>query len=614
MRSLAVFGALLGAALAAPTHLLQPRAPESPFTIAKPGGVKEVIVVEDNTLNSTVYNEESILVSAKDVASKRAIPAQLPLEFVNNFGGGNVNAYLSGLDSDGAIVFLKKDGSLIYPSSGGSKVPVQIKEDIAIPLPPKGEKLKLILPITITSARIYFCEGDLSFFMVLAGNGDGLVQPSLSNLADPSSGLNWGFVELTYTDKLVLYANISYVDFVGMILGMSLTVTDGSPNQLTHGLHGAAVVDICNDLITQSSSDGFPWSNLCIANEEGEPIRVLSPNEFSVINPEPFEKYWQPYVDQVWQRFTSSPLLLNTQTEAGKVECQVKEDGIMHCNGDNRGYGKPTARDIWGCDSGPFGKKVEDNGIHLAVIPRLCAAFVRSTLLLEGGSTQPDLDSSHYYGTNPTHHYSRIVHKYEVDGKGYAFAYDDVNPDGIENASGTVSSGAVDTLTIFIGEPPAGLVAPQQPSGKPSPTEEPTPSETTAPSKTPAASGLPETSDVADPVENPQIPDKPQSPKPSALPGRPETVVNPQVPDAPPKDSPSPSPSPKPSAPEPAPSTGAQSGSCYTEGVWNCVGGKQFQRCASGAWTFLQPVAPGTSCVAGVSQDLNMVQRRVFKA
>lgn len=27
-----------------------------------------------------------------------------------------------------------------------------------------------------------------------------------------------------------------------------------------------------------------------------------------------------------------------------------------------------------------------------------------------------------------TNHLSRMVYKYEVDGKGYAFSYDDVNP------------------------------------------------------------------------------------------------------------------------------------------------------------------------------------------
>ncbi|KAH7324976.1 glucanase B [Stachybotrys elegans] len=452
MKSFALLSALLGLTVALPTKVFNLRqVNDKGFTIAHPGGSKNVVVEEANTLNGTLTSNSTVLFHP----GKRQIPAQLPLEFVNNFGGSQVNAYLSGLDSNNAIVFLAADGSLIYPSSGGAEVPTLISENIAIPLPPQGETLRIVLPITISSARIYFCEGDLSFFMVKTATGDGLVQPSLSNLEDPSSGLNWGFVELTYTNDLVLFANISFVDFVGMILGMQLTVTDGSATQTTHGLHSSAVNDICNDLLAQSSADNFPWHRLCVADEFGQPIRVLSPNEYSVINPADFESYWQPYVDQAWAHYASTPLVINTQTEAGDINCQVSGD-VLSCDGDNRGYAKPTARDIWGCDSGPFGKLEGDNGIHLAVIPRLCSAFVRSTLFLEGGHIQPSLDSSHYYGADPTHHYSRVVHKYEVDGKGYAYSYDDVNPDGNENASGVVSSGAVDTLTIFVGAPPEG--------------------------------------------------------------------------------------------------------------------------------------------------------------
>jgi len=44
------------------------------------------------------------------------------------------------------------------------------------------------------------------------------------------------------------------------------------------------------------------------------------------------------------------------------------------------------------------------------------------------------------------------VHKYEVDGTGYAFAYDDVNA-GTENASGSVSSNQVKLLTFTVGGP-----------------------------------------------------------------------------------------------------------------------------------------------------------------
>jgi hypothetical protein len=71
--------------------------------------------------------------------------------------------------------------------------------------------------------------------------------------------------------------------------------------------------------------------------------------------------------------------------------------------------------------------------------------------------------------------------------------------------------------------------------------------------------------------------------------------------------------------------SGALSGACSTEGQWNCIGGTTFQRCASGVWSVVEPVAAGTSCTAGQSTNLkvaaakrddesvsNLHRRRVF--
>ncbi|EHK45968.1 uncharacterized protein TrAtP1_013048 [Trichoderma atroviride] len=448
MRYLTVLTALLGAVSAAPSLISRAK---SPFSVAKPGDAQDIIITANNTLNGTFHSSTTTIVN-KNAIHSRALGGSLPIKLVNSFSGGQVNAYISGLDSDGRVVFVAADGSLVYPSSGGSAVPVAITSNIAIPLPAQGNSITVTVPIVITSARIYFSEGSLQFFMVKIPNGDGLVQPSPTNLSDPSAGVNWGFVELSYTTGLAVYANISYVDFVGMILSMTLSVKDGSGTQVTKGLSSTAVSQICNGLVQQGNSDGFPWSSMCVANSAGTPIRALSPNDYNVINSAGFQNYWSAYVDQVWNQYTNNPLTINTQS-VGNVNCQVS-GGTLNCSGDNRGYAKPTAGDIWGCNSGPFAIQGGDNAIHTAVVPRLCAAFVRSTLLIAGGNVQPGVASSQYYTVNPTNHYSRLVHSLEVDGRGYAFPYDDVNPDG-ENASGTLASGSPDTLTVFVGAPPS---------------------------------------------------------------------------------------------------------------------------------------------------------------
>ncbi|KAL6852144.1 glycoside hydrolase family 64 protein [Trichoderma novae-zelandiae] len=449
MRTFTLLAALIGAVSAAPS--LTPRA-ASPFSVASPGGVHDITITANNTLNGT-YHSPNTTDSNRYASQAKALPGHLPIKLVNSLGGGRINAYISGLDSANRVVFVRGDGSLVYPSSGGSTAPVPIHDHIEIPLPAKGKSITVTVPIVLTSARIYFAEGTLPFFIVKIPTGDGLVQPSPSNLKDPSAGVNWGFVELSYTAAKAIYANISYVDFVGMILSMSLSVTDGSGTQVTKGLHSYALKEICEGLAKQTSKDGFPWSSMCITDSAGKPIRALAPGDFGAVKPAAFQHYWTPYVDKVWSHYTKTHLTINTQTPAGDVKCQVSGNQLK-CQGDNRGYSKPTAADIWGCNSGPFAIKAGDNDIHKAVVPRLCAAFVRSTLLIPGGNVQPGVSRSKYYKVGPTNHYSRLVHHFEVDGRGYAFPYDDVNPNGNENASGTLASGAPKKLTVFVGAPP----------------------------------------------------------------------------------------------------------------------------------------------------------------
>ena len=43
------------------------------------------------------------------------------------------------------------------------------------------------------------------------------------------------------------------------------------------------------------------------------------------------------------------------------------------------------------------------------------------------------------------------MHENNIDGKGYAFAYDDVQPDGGEDQSGKVNAGDPKAFTIIVG-------------------------------------------------------------------------------------------------------------------------------------------------------------------
>ncbi|KAK8061896.1 glycoside hydrolase family 64 protein [Apiospora phragmitis] len=405
-----------------------------PITV-DPGSAGDIIMTSGNTLNGTKY------------PSKLANTASLQLSLQNNLGD-NVNAYITGKDRNNALVILQTDGTYYYPNPSGSTAPLKVSAPVAIPLGSQGTTKQVTLPDYLTSGRIYFAVGTINFFTVLNDAGEiGLVQPAAENPRDPSAGVEWGFVEFTYNESGV-WANLSFVDFVGPSFSMQLELAGGA-TQAVKGLQPGAVAKICDEMVAQAAQDGQPWDKMCVKSSAGKSLRVISPLKYRALNPDALGSYYNSYIDKVWQKYSGEDLTVDTQSAPGKVACRVNGN-TLNCAGDNRGYQKPAIDDILGCNSGPFTVQPGDNAVHAAVVPRLCAAFYRSTLLLDGGNVQPHMPSSSYYTTNPTIQYGRIVHKYEIDGVGYTFAYDDVNPDG-ENAAGVLAGANPKLFSITAG-------------------------------------------------------------------------------------------------------------------------------------------------------------------
>ncbi|KAI0968617.1 glycoside hydrolase family 64 protein [Xylaria arbuscula] len=416
-------------------------------TVATPGGVNDIIITPDNILNSTTDRTPAGSNSKVILKTNSAQDTALPISVVNNFGD-NMYVYLTGQDSSGTPVLLGANGQFVYPSADGSGVPAEITANIALPLGSQGSTTQITLPQALISARIWLAQGQLKFYTVKDGNGvSAIVEPSAANPSDPSAGVQWGFIEFNY-DGTTIYANISFVDFAGIPLGMGLTLTTGE-QQIIQGLQGGSINKICNDAKSQAAADGSIWDRLCVTSSSGQALRVLAPNLYESGNPGQFGTYYDDYINQVWSQYTNNDLTINTQTGAGNVACRVSGDQLS-CAGDNRAYPKPVIADIWGCNSGPFAIIGSDNDVHRAVVPRLCAAFDRSTLLINGGNLQPSLSATSYYTVSPTNHYSRIIHNYETNGLGYAFSYDDVNPDG-ENVAGEISGSGVSNLKVTVG-------------------------------------------------------------------------------------------------------------------------------------------------------------------
>jgi hypothetical protein len=182
------------------------------------------------------------------------------------------------------------------------------------------------------------------------------------------------------------------------------------------GLPPGGLDAVCAGLTAQAAADGNPWTDLIVTGG-GQNLRALSPASGMVLNSSFLSGYFDDYVNQVWELYESSALTVDTQASYGTVTGQVSDGPLTFP--DVGTFAQPATTDILSCASGPF-STVGASGEVLAIIPRLAAAFNRSTLLVD--SDQPDGENpADYYASPVTNHYARILHATTTGGLGYAF-------------------------------------------------------------------------------------------------------------------------------------------------------------------------------------------------
>jgi Beta-1,3-glucanase len=372
--------------------------------------------------------------------------ATVSFSLQNNTGSDTVYAFVTGLSisDNNALVLLESDGQTLYYPSSPPSAGSPLAANCAIPLGPSGGAPVTITVPQLAGARLWFSVGTPLTFLL--NPGPALVEPSVTNPSDPNIDIAWDFAEFTY-NSAQLFANISMVDFTCLPIGLTLTDASGSAQSVA-GLPSGGLDTVCSGLTAQQDTDGNPWTNLIVASS-GQNLRVLSPQNGIVYNSSFLSGYYDDYVSQVWQKYESATLTVDTQASYGTVTGQVS-NGLLTFPGVGT-FARPATADIFSCSTGPF-STAGASGEVLAIIPRLAAAFNRSTLLVD--SSQPDGESpADYYANATTNHYARIVHATLASGLGYAFPYDDVTPNGGVNQSGPVSSGSPAQLTVTVGSP-----------------------------------------------------------------------------------------------------------------------------------------------------------------
>ncbi|KAI1089858.1 glycoside hydrolase family 64 protein [Rostrohypoxylon terebratum] len=373
------------------------------------------------------------------------MPDSLQIALKNNSDSDQVYAYITGiaLQHGGQRCILKADGHGLYFPENPPAIGSPLTEDCAIPLGAPGNTVTVTIP-QMAGGRIWFSRNAKLTFLL--NPGPALVEPSVLNPSDPNANVDFGFCEFTLNDAQ-LYANISYVDFVPRLpIAISLKQASGEIQSVA-GMAPDGVDRLANALREQAGKDSQPWDKL-VVERDGKVLRILNATHGNAVGAS-FDGYFEAYVDGVWQHFLAKQergevLKINTQAAPGILEARFTRDSGVQIGDET--FDKPTTADILGCNSGPF--TTGPSPTRNAVIPRLAAAFVRSALLVaDEHPSQPRT----FYQTDPTNHYARLVHEHNVDGKGYAFAYDDVQPDGGDDQSGKVNAGDPVLFTVTVG-------------------------------------------------------------------------------------------------------------------------------------------------------------------
>jgi len=386
---------------------------------------------------------QKILGAAKSAKSAASTPqmssaniSTMDIQLQNQTKSNNVFAYITGLalDKGSHVCVMKADGKTPYYPDSPSEILQPLSENCSIKLGAPGSTITVTIP-QLAGGRIWFSvDNELKF---LVNPGPALVEPSISNPSDPNINLTWDFCEFTFANNSI-YANISYVDFVSLSVSLNFTPKDGAEQKVL-GLKPDGLQHVVDGLRAQDNKD---WSKL-VYEADGKPLRVMSPNNGIVMaGGNLFKGYYEPYVDQVWDKYSKCPLAIDTHAQWGKVDghCgkgQLEFPGIGE-------FSKPSTADIFGCSSGPFANNAGALGPLTA---RISAGFNRTTLLNE--QVHPNAEKvDDYYKLPVTNHYARLVHEANIDGRGYAFPYDDVPAGG----------GGVDQSGFVNGNPKSLLV------------------------------------------------------------------------------------------------------------------------------------------------------------
>jgi hypothetical protein len=299
----------------------------------------------------------------------------------------------------------------------------------------------------IQGCRIYLSLGNQLYLYFFAQDTvKGYAGPNSLNPNDPSTGILYEFIELTF-DNTGFYANTSRVDSYHRSIGLGLTSDNGS----TYVRVGELLDH--QTITTKFSALAPPDFSGCINTTTGV-ISQPSKTPAYFNSNGAHHNYFKSYIDSIWAKYANEDLLYNAGN-LGKWKGRVSNDSLIFtcdsCAAGNQNLTgtivkKPTTIEIIdGSGVLASGTDMDKN-----MQKEICAAINRHVVDV----TTPNVglqiwsDSSKYYKTFPYNWYAKFWHHYgiSIDNLAYGFAYDDVF-----DQSSSIKTTTPDSMRIFFG-------------------------------------------------------------------------------------------------------------------------------------------------------------------
>ncbi|WP_375500272.1 glycoside hydrolase family 64 protein [uncultured Nostoc sp.] len=255
------------------------------------------------------------------------------------------------------------------------------------------------------SGRAYISLGSPLYLKVSKDNT--LIQPNTANKSDPNIDVYYDWLEFTI-DGGGFHGNTTQVDQFGFPMVIEL-ITSDKPKK-------AGITESRSVLFDKYSSN-VPEEFKSLVQK---PYRIISPFKGDFNDGGSQAKYFDNYIREMWQYYTSNKLELTMPQGKfiGKVENNVFT--FTKTDSPNVKYTihYPKSSEVFRCD----GVFATGDPIQLAIQAQISAMFNRHIVKNPANKCNP----SEFYKNAPANYYAQFWHLHSIDNKAYGFPFDDV--------------------------------------------------------------------------------------------------------------------------------------------------------------------------------------------